>query len=72
MKMLKPKNEEVKSHCNLPLFYDLKINEKYELLSLYILMIKKWESMNKLKNKYEKILMIEEWYSMNKSKYKIC
>ena len=32
--------------------------EKYEWLSIYILMIKKWDSMNKSKDKYEKI-----WWS---------
>ena len=38
------KNEKikiVKSYYHLPLYHHVKIDEKYELLSLYILMIKK-------------------------------
>ena len=29
---------------------------------------RKWDSMNKSKNKYEQIMMIWKWDSMNKSK----
>ena len=59
-----------KSHCHLPLYHHVKINVRYELLSLYILMIENWDSMNKLKTKYEPILMIKKWDSMNKSENK--
>ena len=38
--------------------------EKYEWLSLYIMMIKKWYSTNKSKNKY-KNMMIKEWDSIH-------
>ena len=60
----------VTSHCHLPLYHHVKINVKYEWLSLYILMIKKWDSINKSKTKYEPILIIKKWDSMNKSKNK--
>ena len=67
----KSKNEKkVKSYCRLPLYHHVKMNEKYELFSLCILMINKWDSMNKSKTKYKQIMMIEKWYSMNKSKNK--
>ena len=37
----------VKSYCYLPLYHHVKMNEKYELLSLYILIIENWDSINK-------------------------
>ena len=57
----------VKSHCHLPLYHHVRMNEIYKWLSLYILMIKKWK---KIKIKYETIMMMEKWYSMNKSNNK--
>ena len=38
--------------------------EKYEWLSLYILMIKKWDSMQEFKNSY-KNLTTQKWDSMS-------
>ena len=46
----------------------MKISEKYDWLYLYIMMIDKWDSMNKSKTKYKQILMIKKWDSMNKLK----
>ena len=51
----------VKYHCHVSLFYYVKINDKYEGLYLYILIHKKWYSINKPENKYKQILMIEKW-----------
>ena len=60
----------VKSHCHLPLYHHIKMNVKYEWLSLYILMIEKWDSMNKSKTKHKPVWMIEKLDSMNKSENK--
>ena len=60
----------VKSHFHLPLYHNVKMNQKYEWLSLYILMIKDWNSMNISETKYEQIMMIKKWDSTNQSKNK--
>ena len=66
----KRKNKNSQILLSLTTVYHIKLNEKYEWLSVYFLMIKNWDSMNKSKNKYEQILMIEKWDSINKSKNK--
>ena len=43
------------AHCHLWLYHHVKIYEKYEWLSLYIMMTKNWYSLNKSKTSTNKL-----------------
>ena len=53
----------VKSYCHLPMYHHVKTKKKYERLSLFIIMVKKLDSMNKSKTKYEQIMMIKNRFN---------
>ena len=60
MKTEKSKNEKIQIPLSLTTVSPCKTNVQYELLSLYILMIKKWDSTNKSETKYKTIQIIKK------------